>query len=86
MLSRSMLGIILQLLEQAHLDRNKLSMIMIGDSSQLQPIGGVPSWSISTKRQNNKDHNQYSTLGMIDFRGVFGMQIFRLFLISILTK
>ena len=42
MVSRSMMGFVLQRLQRAHIDLQKVGIIMIGDPAQLLPIGGEP--------------------------------------------
>ena len=64
MVSRSLIGIVLHRLKQAHLDFQHLGIILIGDLAQLLPIGDVPCWSIKSKRTDNKDYNENSIFGL----------------------
>ena len=73
MVSRSLMGIVLHRLKQAHLDFQHLGIILIGDPAQLLPIGDVPCWSVKSKRTDNKDYNENSIFGLNEFRAAFGM-------------
>ena len=73
MVPRSLMGIVLHRLKQAHLDFNHLGIIMIGDPAQLLPIADVPCWSVRLKRTDNKDYNENSLFGLNEFRATFRM-------------
>ena len=73
MVSRAMMGIVLDRLRAAHIDMQSIGIIMIGDPAQLLPIGGEPCWSISSKRMDGKNFSDNSILGLTDFRDAFGM-------------
>ena len=60
-------------LKSAHIDLNKVGIILIGDTAQLFPIGGEPAWSIKMKRSDRKDFGEDSYIGLADFRALFRM-------------
>ena len=74
MVPRSLIGIVLQRLQSAHLDLQRVGIIMIGDPAQLLPIGGEPCWSVKLKRRDDKNFNDNSYYGLNEFRAAFGME------------
>ena len=74
MVSRAMMGFILQRLQRAHVDLQKIGIILIGDPAQLLPIGGEPCWSVKLTRPYNKPFNEHSYFGLHEFRSAFGMR------------
>ena len=71
--SRTMVGLVTSRLRSAHIDLNKVGIILIGDPAQLFPIGGEPAWSIKMKRTDRKDFGEDSYIGLADFRALFRM-------------
>ena len=74
MVSRAMMGFVLQRMQRSHLDLKQLGIIMIGDPAQLLPIGGEPCWSVKLMRAYNKNFNEHSYFGLNEFRAAFGMR------------
>ena len=72
--SRSMVGIIVERLRDAHVDLDKMGVIFCGDPAQLLPIGGEPCWSLKlTQGKANKSYDNESIFGLADFRTLFRM-------------
>ena len=74
MVSRTLMGIVLERLRFANLDLDRIGIIMIGDPAQLLPIGGEPCWSIKLTRMDSKTFNEYSIFGLNEMRHTFGME------------
>ena len=73
MVSRALMGFILERLKFAKLDLKRVGIIMIGDPAQLLPIGGEPCWSIKLTRMDSKPFHEYSTFGIEEMRSTFRM-------------
>ena len=71
--SRSMFALILDRLRSAHIDINRVGILLIGDPGQLLPIASEPCWSIKMKKSNLKDFSEPSYIGLAGFRKLFRM-------------
>ena len=73
MVSRVMMGIVLERLRFAKIDLDRIGIIMIGDPAQLLPIGGEPCWSTKLTRLDGQKFHTNSYFGMDEIRTVFRM-------------
>ena len=71
--SRSMFALIISRLRNAHIDLERLGIVLIGDPAQLLPICGEPLWSLKLTRNNFKDFCEESYIGLVEFRNLFRM-------------
>ena len=68
-----MFGLIISRLRDAHIDLDKMGIVLIGDAAQLLAIAAAPGWSIKLLRHNLKDFSEDSYSGHVDFRHLFRM-------------
>ena len=74
MVSRYLMGIVLERLQMAHLDFKHFGIILIGDPAQLLPIGGGPIWSSKLTKLDGKPFTDNTFFAMNEFRSVFRMK------------
>ena len=73
MVSRAMIGTVVDRLRQAQVNLNQMGIIFIGDPAQLLPIGGEPCWSIQRQKVTGRAFSKESYQGLMEFRNLFDM-------------